>query len=207
MEALKKKQMTVIAMDCLPRTISRAQTFDALSSMANIAGYRSVVEAANAFGRFFAGQFTAAGKVAPAKVLVIGAGVAGLAAHDRGGADGRFDGRRHGRELVALAVRGDVGLLQGGEHSLLVAHLERGGEVAQLVAEARGLVAAGSVLAPFVAPERVVLACVGWPVLQHLARDGGDLARVESLLGAGARVRRDPVADAARPEAMQGEVI
>lgn len=79
-EALKSKQMTVIAMDCLPRTISRAQTFDALSSMANIAGYRSVVEAANAFGRFFAGQFTAAGKVAPAKVLVIGAGVAGLAA-------------------------------------------------------------------------------------------------------------------------------
>ena len=79
-EALKAKQMTVIAMDCLPRTISRAQTFDALSSMANIAGYRSVVEAANAFGRFFAGQFTAAGKVAPAKVLVIGAGVAGLAA-------------------------------------------------------------------------------------------------------------------------------
>ena len=80
MDALKGKGMTVIAMDCLPRTISRAQTFDALSSMANIAGYRSVVEAANAFGRFFAGQFTAAGKVAPAKVLVIGAGVAGLAA-------------------------------------------------------------------------------------------------------------------------------
>mmetsp|Transcript_21927 Transcript_21927/g.34342 ORF Transcript_21927/g.34342 Transcript_21927/m.34342 type:complete len:921 (-) Transcript_21927:930-3692(-) len=77
---LKAKQMTVFGMDCMPRTLSRAQTFDALSSMANIAGYRAVVESANAFGRFFAGQFTAAGKVPPAKVLIIGAGVAGLAA-------------------------------------------------------------------------------------------------------------------------------
>ena len=66
-------------MDCIPR-ISRAQVFDALSSMANIAGYRAVVEASNHFGRFFAGQITAAGKVPPAKVLVIGGGVAGLAA-------------------------------------------------------------------------------------------------------------------------------
>ena len=68
------------AMDCIPRTISRAQTFDALSSMANIAGYRAVVEAANHFGRFFTGQITAAGRVPPAKVLVIGGGVAGLSA-------------------------------------------------------------------------------------------------------------------------------
>lgn len=67
-------------MDCIPRTISRAQTFDALSSMANIAGYRAVVEAANHFGRFFTGQITAAGRVPPAKVLVIGGGVAGLSA-------------------------------------------------------------------------------------------------------------------------------
>ena len=66
-------------MDCVPR-ISRAQVFDALSSMANIAGYRAVVEASNHFGRFFTGQITAAGKVPPAKVLVIGGGVAGLAA-------------------------------------------------------------------------------------------------------------------------------
>lgn len=66
-------------MDCIPR-ISRAQVFDALSSMANIAGYRAVVEASNHFGRFFTGQITAAGKVPPAKVLVIGGGVAGLAA-------------------------------------------------------------------------------------------------------------------------------
>lgn len=79
-EKIRKRGITAFAMDCMPRTLSRAQTFDALSSMANIAGYRSVVEAANAFGRFFAGQFTAAGKVPPAKVLVIGAGVAGLAA-------------------------------------------------------------------------------------------------------------------------------
>ena len=66
-------------MDAVPR-ISRAQSMDVLSSMANIAGYRAVVEAAHTFGRFFAGQVTAAGKVPPAKVLVAGAGVAGLAA-------------------------------------------------------------------------------------------------------------------------------
>jgi NAD(P) transhydrogenase subunit alpha len=78
-ERLKKKGVTTLAMDCVPR-ISRAQKLDALSSMANIAGYRAVVEAANEFGSFFTGQFTAAGKVPPAKVLVIGAGVAGLAA-------------------------------------------------------------------------------------------------------------------------------
>ncbi|MGB1208830.1 MAG: NAD(P)(+) transhydrogenase (Re/Si-specific) subunit alpha, partial [Paracoccaceae bacterium] len=70
---------SVIAMDMVPR-ISRAQKMDALSSMANIAGYRAVIEAGNNFGRFFTGQVTAAGKVPPAKVLVIGAGVAGLAA-------------------------------------------------------------------------------------------------------------------------------
>jgi len=78
--ALKAKNMTVIAMDCIPRVLSRAQTFDALSSMANIAGYRAVIEAANHFGRFFTGQITAAGRVPPAKVLVIGGGVAGLSA-------------------------------------------------------------------------------------------------------------------------------
>jgi NAD(P) transhydrogenase subunit alpha len=76
---LAERQATVLAMDAVPR-ISRAQKLDALSSMANIAGYRAVIEAANNFGRFFTGQITAAGKVPPAKVLVIGAGVAGLAA-------------------------------------------------------------------------------------------------------------------------------
>ncbi len=76
---LASKKRTVLAMDSIPR-ISRAQKLDALSSMANIAGYRAVVEASNLFGRFFSGQITAAGKVPPAKVLVIGAGVAGLAA-------------------------------------------------------------------------------------------------------------------------------
>jgi H+-translocating NAD(P) transhydrogenase subunit alpha len=76
---LADRQATVIAMDAVPR-ISRAQKMDALSSMANIAGYRAVIEAANNFGRFFTGQITAAGKVPPAKVMVIGAGVAGLAA-------------------------------------------------------------------------------------------------------------------------------
>jgi NAD(P) transhydrogenase subunit alpha len=79
MAALARKRLTVIAMDQVPR-ISRAQKMDALSSMANIAGYRAVIEAANRFGSFFTGQFTAAGKVPPAKVLIIGGGVAGLAA-------------------------------------------------------------------------------------------------------------------------------
>ncbi len=79
MELLAGKGASVIAMDMVPR-ISRAQKMDALSSMANIAGYRAVIEAGNNFGRFFTGQITAAGKVPPAKVLVVGAGVAGLAA-------------------------------------------------------------------------------------------------------------------------------
>jgi NAD(P) transhydrogenase subunit alpha len=79
LELCRHQGATVIAMDMVPR-ISRAQKMDALSSMANIAGYRAVIEAGNNFGRFFTGQITAAGKVPPAKVLVIGAGVAGLAA-------------------------------------------------------------------------------------------------------------------------------
>ncbi|MCV2890150.1 Re/Si-specific NAD(P)(+) transhydrogenase subunit alpha [Ruegeria aquimaris] len=79
MAAAKSKGANVIAMEMVPR-ISRAQKMDALSSMANIAGYRAVIEAGNNFGRFFTGQVTAAGKVPPAKVLIVGAGVAGLAA-------------------------------------------------------------------------------------------------------------------------------
>src|SRR4051812_7140622 len=78
-DALATRPITVLAMDAVPR-ISRAQSLDVLSSMANIAGYRAVIEAAHTFGRFFTGQVTAAGKVPPAKVLVVGAGVAGLAA-------------------------------------------------------------------------------------------------------------------------------
>merc|ERR1711931_536343 len=78
-KALAERRLTAFGMDCVPR-ISRAQVFDALSSMGNISGYRAVVEASNHFGRFFTGQITAAGKVPPAKVLVIGGGVAGLAA-------------------------------------------------------------------------------------------------------------------------------
>ena len=79
LKASEKAGTTLVAMDMVPR-ISRAQKMDALSSMANIAGYRAVIEAGNNFGRFFTGQVTAAGKVPPAKVLVVGAGVAGLAA-------------------------------------------------------------------------------------------------------------------------------
>ncbi|MCB0363477.1 MAG: Re/Si-specific NAD(P)(+) transhydrogenase subunit alpha, partial [Bdellovibrionales bacterium] len=79
LQILESKKATVIGLDCIPR-ISRAQKMDVLSSMANIAGYRAVVEAAYLFGRYFTGQITAAGKVPPAKVLIIGAGVAGLSA-------------------------------------------------------------------------------------------------------------------------------
>jgi H+-translocating NAD(P) transhydrogenase subunit alpha len=80
MQQLAARKVTVLAIDCLPRQLSRAQKMDALTSMAGISGYRAVIEAANAFGRFFNGQITAAGKIPPAKVFVAGAGVAGLAA-------------------------------------------------------------------------------------------------------------------------------
>ena len=80
MQQLAAKGTTVLAIDCLPRQLSRAQKMDALTSMAGISGYRAVIEAANAFGRFFNGQITAAGKIPPAKVFIAGAGVAGLAA-------------------------------------------------------------------------------------------------------------------------------
>ena len=80
MQQLAAKKVTVLAIDALPRMLSRAQKMDALTSQAGVAGYRAVIEAANAFGRFFAGQITAAGKVPPAKVFIAGAGVAGLAA-------------------------------------------------------------------------------------------------------------------------------
>ena len=80
MQQLAAKKATVLAIDSLPRQLSRAQKMDALTSMAGISGYRAVIEAANAFGRFFNGQITAAGKVPPAKVFIAGAGVAGLAA-------------------------------------------------------------------------------------------------------------------------------
>jgi NAD(P) transhydrogenase subunit alpha len=80
MQAMAGAGLTVLAMDSLPRQLSRAQKMDALTSMASISGYRAVIEAANAFGRFFNGQVTAAGKVPPARVFIAGAGVAGLAA-------------------------------------------------------------------------------------------------------------------------------
>ena len=80
MQALQARRATVLAIDSLPRQLSRAQKMDALTSQAGVSGYRAVIEAANAFGRFFNGQVTAAGKVPPAKVFIAGAGVAGLAA-------------------------------------------------------------------------------------------------------------------------------
>lgn len=103
MEKLQARNITVMAMDAVPR-ISRAQSLDALSSMANIGGYRAIVEAAHQFGRFFTGQITAAGKVPPAKVMVIGAGVAGLAAigtaHSLGAIVRAFDTRPEVKEQV-----------------------------------------------------------------------------------------------------------
>lgn len=80
MQQLAARKATVLSIDALPRQLSRAQKMDALTSMAGVAGYRAVIEAANAFGRFFNGQITAAGKIPPAKVFIAGAGVAGLAA-------------------------------------------------------------------------------------------------------------------------------
>jgi len=108
--ALAARGVTALAMEAVPR-ISRAQSLDVLSSMANIAGYRAVIEAANAFGRFFTGQVTAAGKVPPAKVLVAGAGVAGLAAIGTAGSLGAIVRATDPRPEVADQVRS-----MGGEY-------------------------------------------------------------------------------------------
>jgi len=104
LEQLATRPITVLAMDAVPR-ISRAQSLDVLSSMANIAGYRAVVEAAHSFGRFFTGQVTAAGKVPPAKVLVVGAGVAGLAAIGAAGSLGAIVRATDPRPEVADQVK------------------------------------------------------------------------------------------------------
>ncbi|MGW4385413.1 Re/Si-specific NAD(P)(+) transhydrogenase subunit alpha [Streptomyces sp. NPDC004685] len=101
---LANRPLTALSMDAVPR-ISRAQSLDVLSSMANIAGYRAVIEAAHAFGRFFTGQVTAAGKVPPAKVLVVGAGVAGLAAIGAAGSLGAMVRATDPRSEVADQVR------------------------------------------------------------------------------------------------------
>ncbi|MFC8954390.1 Re/Si-specific NAD(P)(+) transhydrogenase subunit alpha [Streptomyces sp. NPDC057101] len=103
-EVLGRRPFTALSMDAVPR-ISRAQSMDVLSSMANIAGYRAVIEAAHEFGRFFTGQVTAAGKVPPAKVLVAGAGVAGLAAIGASGSLGAIVRATDPRPEVADQVR------------------------------------------------------------------------------------------------------
>jgi NAD(P) transhydrogenase subunit alpha len=125
LETLAKTGANILAMDAVPR-ISRAQKLDALSSMANIAGYRAIVEAATNFGRFFTGQITAAGKVPPAKVMVIGAGVAGLAAigtaRGLGAIVRAFDVRPEvadqvksmGAEFLMLSFEGEAGGTAGG---------------------------------------------------------------------------------------------
>jgi len=103
-DKLAARDITAMAMDAVPR-ISRAQSLDVLSSMANIAGYRAVIEAANVFGRFFTGQVTAAGKVPPAKVLVAGVGVAGLAAIGTAGSLGAIVRATDPRPEVADQVK------------------------------------------------------------------------------------------------------
>jgi len=110
LQSLADRGVTALAMEAVPR-ISRAQSLDVLSSMANIAGYRAVIEAANAFGRFFTGQVTAAGKVPPAKVLVAGAGVAGLAAIGTAGSLGAIVRATDPRPEVADQVKS-----MGGEY-------------------------------------------------------------------------------------------
>lgn len=121
-EALTRRPISVLAMDAVPR-ISRAQSMDVLSSMANIAGYRAVVEAAHTFGRFFAGQVTAAGKVPPAKVLVAGAGVAGLAAIGAAKSLGAIVRATDPRPEVAEQVRS-----LGGEFLAVAAEQAGGGD-------------------------------------------------------------------------------
>ena len=103
-DVLAKRPITALSMDAVPR-ISRAQSLDVLSSMANIAGYRAVIEAAHEFGRFFTGQVTAAGKVPPAKVLVVGAGVAGLSAIGAAGSLGAIVRATDPRPEVADQVK------------------------------------------------------------------------------------------------------
>jgi NAD(P) transhydrogenase subunit alpha len=121
-ERLAKRKATVLAMDQVPR-VTRAQKMDALSSMANIAGYRAVIEAASFYGRFFTGQMTAAGQVPPAKVLIIGAGVAGLAAvgaaRGLGAIVRAFDTRPEVREQVQSlgAEFLEVGIVEDGSGS------------------------------------------------------------------------------------------
>ncbi|MCC6428444.1 MAG: Re/Si-specific NAD(P)(+) transhydrogenase subunit alpha [Phycisphaerales bacterium] len=120
LDRLCARKVTVLAMDCVPR-ITRAQKMDALSAMANIAGYRAIVEAASCYPRFFAGQITAAGRVDPAKVLVIGAGVAGLAAigaaRSLGAIVRAFDPRPATRDQVKSmgAEYLEVGMHESGE--------------------------------------------------------------------------------------------
>lgn len=121
-DALARRPISVLAMDAVPR-ISRAQSMDVLSSMANIAGYRAVVEAAHTFGRFFAGQVTAAGKVPPAKVLVAGAGVAGLAAIGAAKSLGAIVRATDPRPEVAEQVRS-----LGGEFLAVAAEQTGGGD-------------------------------------------------------------------------------
>jgi NAD(P) transhydrogenase alpha subunit len=122
-EALARRPITVLAMDAVPR-ISRAQSLDVLSSMANIAGYRAVVEAAHTFGRFFTGQVTAAGKVPPAKVLVVGAGVAGLAAIGAASSLGAIVRATDVRPEVAEQVRS-----LGGEYVAVPDAEQQGGQL------------------------------------------------------------------------------
>ena len=145
LDDLASKGATVFAIDSLPR-ISRAQKMDALSAMANISGYRAVIEAASCFGRFFTGQVTAAGKVPPAKIMVIGAGVAGLAAvgtaNSMGAIVRAFDTRLEVKEQVesmgAQFLELDFSDEEGGGGAAMVESMKSGSVVVDLASERGG---------------------------------------------------------------------
>ncbi len=130
MQQLAAKKATVLAIDCLPRMLSRAQKMDALTSQAGVAGYRAVIEAANVFGRFFNGQITAAGKVPPAKVFIAGAGVAGLAAIGTAAGLGAIVRANDTRAEVADQVKS-----LGGEFVKVEYEEEGGGGYAKVMSE------------------------------------------------------------------------
>lgn len=192
LQTLADKGVTVLAMDAIPR-ISRAQSLDALSSMANIAGYRAIIEAAHQFGRFFTGQITAAGKVPAAKVLVIGAGVAGLAAigtaRSLGAIVRAFDTRPEVKEQVAsmgadfleLQYEEESNRTDGYAKEMSAAFIEA--EMALFLAQARDVdIIVTTALIPgrpapkLITPEMVAAMKPGSIIVDLAAQTGGNCA-------------------------------
>ncbi len=200
MQELAKKKINVIAMDTVPR-ISRAQSMDALSSMANIAGYRAIVEASHRFGRFFTGQITAAGKIPPAKVMIIGAGVAGLAALGTAGSLGAivraFDTRPEvkeqiesmGAEFLELDFEEEAG--SGDGYAKVMSKAFIAAEMALFAEQAKDvdIIVTTAMIpgkpAPRLITEKMVLSMKPGSVIVDLAAAGGgncELTQVDSLV-------------------------